>query len=222
MHYVEAGNRNDPLILLLHGYPDCWLGWRDQIPVLSKFFHVIALDLKGFNDSDKAQWRRNYKPQIICHELYQFIKSIGVKSATIIGHDLGALIGWIFAHTYPDHVDRFICVSTSHPNLYWDNLPQKQHFNMKFLQFAQLPFLPEMELAADDSTYVDKSFPHLEKIGGNSETKKINCNIMDAYRYVFSRKSDWTGPLNYYRNFPFFRISDGEMVRCPCLIVTGE
>lgn len=213
---------------MLHGFPDCWLGWRKQIPDLSKFFHVIALDLKGFNDSDKAQWRSNYQPQKICNELHQFIKSIGVKSATIIGHDLGALIGWIFAHTYPDDVDRYICVSTSHPNLYWDNLPSKQQFNMSFLQFAQLPFLPEIELSDQDSTFIDKHYAFMDKrlsVRASVEKKngkKINDIVMDAYRYVFSRKNDWTGPLNYYRNLPFYRIREGELILCPCLIVIGK
>lgn len=64
-----------------------------QIKELSRFFRVVALDLKGFNDSDKPQWRKDYTPQIICDELLQFIKSMGANSVTIIGHDIGAVIG---------------------------------------------------------------------------------------------------------------------------------
>lgn len=54
---------------------------------------MVALDLKGFNDSDKPQWRNEYTPDKICDELLQFIKSLGVNSVTIIGHDIGAIIG---------------------------------------------------------------------------------------------------------------------------------
>lgn len=64
-----------------------------QIKELSAFFRVVALDLKGFNDSDKPLWRSAYKPQTVCQELVQFIKSLGVHSAIVIGHDLGAEIG---------------------------------------------------------------------------------------------------------------------------------
>lgn len=42
LHYIEAGNQNDPLILLLHGFPDCWLGWRNQV-IISIFKHVLVL-----------------------------------------------------------------------------------------------------------------------------------------------------------------------------------
>lgn len=66
-----------------------------QIKELSRFFRVVALDLKGFNDSDKPQWRKEYKPHIICDELLQFIKSLGSNSVSIIGHDIGAIIGWV-------------------------------------------------------------------------------------------------------------------------------
>lgn len=64
-----------------------------QIKEFSRFFRVVALDLKGFNDSDKPIWRKEYTPEKICNELFQFIKSLGCNSATIIGHDIGAVIG---------------------------------------------------------------------------------------------------------------------------------
>lgn len=115
MHYVEAGNKSNPVVLLLHGFADCWLGWRHQvvfeikfmfyvcwfkntifslqIPVLSQYFHVIALDLKGFNDSSKPQWRYDYTPKKICEEIKKFIYSLETRNVILIGHDLGAVIG---------------------------------------------------------------------------------------------------------------------------------
>lgn len=54
---------------------------------------MVALDLKGFNDSDKPQWRKEYTPYKICDELLQFIKSLGSNSVIIVGHDFGAVIG---------------------------------------------------------------------------------------------------------------------------------
>lgn len=93
-HYVEAGNKNQPLILLLHGFPDCWLGWRYQLPVLSAHFRVVALDLKGFGDSDKPPRRTSYRVDVILDEIKQLLACLGVSSCTIIGHDLGALLGW--------------------------------------------------------------------------------------------------------------------------------
>lgn len=110
----------------------------------------------------------------------------------------------------------------------WDNLQAKSPINDQWLRFVQLPYLPEAEMARNDSTFVETAMAHLSdalpKSIRYSAGDNVSCipNMMDAYKYVFSRKSDWCGPLNYYRNLPFYRIKAGEMVRCPCLIVIGE
>lgn len=119
LHYVESGTENDRFILLLHGFPDCSFGWRYQIPTLSRYHRVIALDLKGFSDSDKPLMRHNYRPNAICSELKDFLDSLNIKTVTIIGHDLGGLIGWIFALKFPDYVSKFIAIAAPHPNQYW-------------------------------------------------------------------------------------------------------
>lgn len=84
-------------------------------------------------------------------------------------------------------------------------------------------------MTRNESTFVETAMAHLsdsmsKSVRYSSANENISCipNILDAYKYVFSRKSDWSGPLNYYRNLPFYRIKPGEMVRCPCLIVIGK
>lgn len=104
----------------------------------------------------------------------------------------------------------------------WTNLHSKLQMNETWLKFVQIPYLPEIEMTRSDPTFVEKTMPHLQSNKKLNDTGTENIsNILDAYKYVFSRKNDWTGPLNYYRNFPFYRIKAGETVRCPCLIVVG-
>ncbi|KAG5900552.1 hypothetical protein JTB14_022859 [Gonioctena quinquepunctata] len=136
-HYVEAGSKDNPLVLLLHGFPDFWLSWRYQIPDLSQHFRVIALDLKGFGDSDKPVWRSSYKIDTILEEIKNFIHALGVSSCIIIGHDLGALIGWYLVHQAPGVVNKFIAVSCPHPNVYWENLASTSSY--QWLNFVQVP-----------------------------------------------------------------------------------
>lgn len=103
-----------------------------QIKELSRFFRVVALDLKGFNDSDKPQWRKEYKPHIICDELLQFIKSLGSNSVSIIGHDIGAIIGWVriafnfclFVHFFRDFT--------------WYDIAFRKYFNVFFYTMTKL------------------------------------------------------------------------------------
>lgn len=122
-------------------------------------------------------------------------------------------------------MDRFVSVSASHPNLMWDNLQSKSPINDYWLKFVQLPFLPEIEMTRADSKFIENALPHLSKASYNqsdSPTIQHIPNKLDAYKYVFSRKSDWSGPLNYYRNLPFYKVEAGETVRCPTMIVIGK
>lgn len=111
----------------------------------------------------------------------------------------------------------------------WDNFQSKSPINEYWLKFAQLPYLPEVEMTRSDSTFIDRALPHLRTEASTKTMYSINDatiqqipNKLDAYKYVFSRKSDWSGPLNYYRNLPFYKVRPGQMVRCPCLIVIGK
>lgn len=202
-----------------------------QIKELSRFFRVIALDLKGFNDSDKPSWRRDYQPAKICSELAAFVRALNISSVSLIGHDLGALIGYLFVHTNPDLVNRFICVSAPHPNLFWSNInahSKKSAINLTWLRLIQLPFIPEIEHTRPDSNFLDRCLSHMNRYGeksniGDLKSDEFYATTMDAYRYVFSRlRSDWSGPFNYYRNLPFVRVREGCTISCPCLIITGN
>ena len=53
LHWVEAGV--GPLVVLLHGFPEFWYSWRQQIPVLAEHFRVVAPDMRGYNLSERPQ-----------------------------------------------------------------------------------------------------------------------------------------------------------------------
>lgn len=217
LHYVECGGgRDKPLVILLHGFPDCWIGWRQQVPILSCHFRVVALDLKGFGDSDKPLSARSYQISTVVTELRSLITSLGVRSCVIVGHDLGALLGWFLVHCYPDVVTKFVAISCPHPNVYWSCLPKASAFNSRWLHLSQLPSLAEMEALTNDLGIIDQCYQHLKN-------KKGQEAYLDAYKYTFSRSEDWTGPINYYRNLPFWRVSEGKgTVNVPTLLLTGN
>lgn len=186
--------------------------------------------MKGFNDSDKPTWRRLYTPSILCNELACLIRAMGLSCVSVCGHDLGAIIGWLFVHTNPDLVSRFICVSAPHPNLFWNNINtlSQPAINKSWLRLCQLPWIPEIEHTRPDSNFLERCLSHMNR--GYSEKNNIKSDvkcdefyetIMEAYRYIFSRRLDWTGPFNYYRNLPHYRVR-GATISCPCLIITGN
>ncbi|KAG8297112.1 hypothetical protein J6590_041420 [Homalodisca vitripennis] len=218
LHYVESGPKDKPVVLLLHGFPDCWISWRHQVAALSNYFRVISLDLKGFGDSDKPSSRRSYKVDVVLSELRDLIHSLGVTSCTVVGHDLGALIGWYLVHLCPQYVSKFVSISCPHPNFYWAHLPDANFFNTNWVHYSQLPHLPEKDALKNDLNIINQCYQHLTV----KNLKEVA--FLDAYKYYFSRKEDWTGAINYYRNLPFCRVRASEScpVEVPCLLILGN
>ncbi|XP_046746618.1 epoxide hydrolase 4-like [Diprion similis] len=219
LHYVEAGDRDKPLLLLLHGFPDCWLSWREQIPALAEHHRVVALDLKGFGDSDKPSNRKAYRIETLLDELKQLIIALGVKNCSIIGHDLGGLLGWYMAALHEELVYKFVAISSPHPNFYWQGFTGESIFNDKWIHFSQLPFLPEIDALKEDLSIITDTYKHLQ-----INQKDNEKNYVEAYKYSFSRKEDWTGAINYYRSLPFARINpnSSEQILTRTLLIIGN
>ncbi|XP_044739710.1 epoxide hydrolase 4-like [Chrysoperla carnea] len=208
-HYVECGNKQAPLIFLLHGFPDCWFSWQYQLPELSKYYHCIAVDLKGFGESDKPINKNLYSINTIIEELEEFITIILIKkyanntknkSIILIGHDLGAILSWYLIYNKNINISKFISISSIHPNEYITNLINTTGniFNIKWLYITQLPYIIESDIIYNDLNIIDLIYKHYNN----------NINIITAYKYCFKRFNDWIGPLNYFRNIPYIKINN--------------
>jgi pimeloyl-ACP methyl ester carboxylesterase len=108
-HWVEAGT--GPAVVLLHGIPESWRCWEHQIPALAKQFRVIALDLKGYGQSDKSEG--NYAGSTVAAEVVELLDHIGVDNFHLAGHDWGVMIGDNVCNLVPDRVERYVrcCLS---------------------------------------------------------------------------------------------------------------
>jgi len=200
-HYVENGSRRQELVLLLHDFSDFWYGWRSQLRGLSGSNWVVAPDLKGFGDSDKPFLARQYKDQVLVEELKEFVDVLQEeeKKIIIIGHGLGGHLAWRFIERYPGSVSKFVSISTPHPRVWlrhvltsWRNVMQN-----RWLYFCRLPFLPEMELGSHDLEVFDRKF---STQSGLTDLQHASLADKEAYKYSFSRTTDWQGPVNYLRN----------------------
>src|SRR6187401_3210890 len=105
LHYVEAGD--GPLIVLLHGFPEFWYGWRLQIePLAAAGFRVVAPDTRGYNLSSKPEGFEAYAVDLLAADISGLIGELGAESAPIVGHDWGGSIAWTMAMNQPEVVDR--------------------------------------------------------------------------------------------------------------------
>ena len=113
LHYVTAGE--GPLLVMIHGFPDYWYTWRNQLPALAKHFQVVAYDQRGYNKSDKPEGIDNYKTEKLVADLVAVIDHFKRKKAVIVGHDWGGMVAWTFAMTHPDRTDRLVILNLPHP-----------------------------------------------------------------------------------------------------------
>ncbi|KAH0540669.1 hypothetical protein KQX54_018939 [Cotesia glomerata] len=77
---------------------------------------------------DKPTRRRSYRIEVLINELRQFISTLGVDKCSIIGHDLGGLLGWFMKILHSNIIDKFVALSSPQPNLYWDELCKNNSF----------------------------------------------------------------------------------------------
>ena len=114
LHYVEAGD--GPLVVLLHGFPEFWYGWRLQIqPLAEAGFRVVAPDMRGYNLSSKPDGVAAYGADKLAADVRGLIHERGPSLALMAGHDWGGTVAWTLAMTHPEVVDRLAILNAAHP-----------------------------------------------------------------------------------------------------------
>ena len=114
LHYVTLGK--GPLVVLIHGLPEFWYSWRHQIEALSTKYQVVAIDQRGFNESDKPTTKEGYRVERLVEDVAALIKHFGRDQAVIVGHDAGAWTAWHFAAMHPELTSSLVILSVPHPN----------------------------------------------------------------------------------------------------------
>jgi pimeloyl-ACP methyl ester carboxylesterase len=145
LHYVEAGDRDESLVVLLHGFPEFWFGWRRQIaPLAAAGFRVVAPDTRGYNLSSKPERFEAYAVDLLAADIRALIGELGAESALLVGHDWGGSIAWTTAMNHPEVVDRLVILNAAHPRRLSQGLhhPSQLRKSWYFFFFAT-PGLPE-------------------------------------------------------------------------------
>ncbi len=101
IHYAELGHRG-PLIVMIHGFPDFWYTWRDQMAALSRRYHLVAIDQRGYNLSDQPDDVAQYDITILADDVAAVIRDVGQTKAVIVGHDWGGAVAWQFSMQHPE------------------------------------------------------------------------------------------------------------------------
>ena len=114
IHYAALGK--GPLVVMIHGFPDFWYTWRKQMRALADAnYRVVAVDLRGYNMSDKPKGVENYAMPLLIDDIAAVIAKENAKSAIVVGHDWGGAIAWSVAMQRPELVELLVICNLPHP-----------------------------------------------------------------------------------------------------------
>ena len=151
LHVVEAGPADGPAVILLHGFPEFWFGWRHQIGALAAAGHrVVVPDQRGYATSDKPEGIDAYRGVRLAGDVVGLADALGIDRFRLVGHDWGGVVAWATAALHPGRVERLAVLNAPHPDtwgLYALTHPT-QALRSAYVGLFQLPRLPEALLSA--------------------------------------------------------------------------
>jgi pimeloyl-ACP methyl ester carboxylesterase len=218
LHYVEVGE--GPLIVLLHGFPEFWYGWREQIePLAAAGFRVVAPDMRGYNLSSKPDGVAAYDVDQLAADIRDLIRERGAESALLVGHDWGGSVAWYTAMQYPEVVNRLAILNAAHPRKLSQGLHHPGQLRKSwYFFFFDLPDLPEGVVRSDDWRF----FRHFLRDADPVYTPEE----VDRYVEAWSQPGAATGMINYYRSSvrtsPKHAEAELRPVTAPTLVIWGQ
>jgi epoxide hydrolase 4 len=228
MRVARAGPSGAPLMVMLHGFPECWYSWRHQLRQFASSMDCVAPEMRGYGETDAPIGIANYTIDKLVDDVAGLIKALGRERAILVGHDWGGAVAWAAAMMRPDVVERLIVMNCPHPAKFRANLPFnfRQMARSWYILFFQIPWLPEAMLRA-------RGFATLGRTMRQSAVNKsaFADDDLEHFRAAFQRPYSITAALNYYRAL----IRAGEFVRrapadhwmnrkiaAPTLLIWGE
>lgn len=194
LHYIEAGEPENPLVVLLHGFPEFWYAWRHQIEALAAEFHVVAPDLRGYNRSEKPSGIESYQLNRLVGDVTDLIEYFGAEQASVVGHDWGGVIAWELGHRYPACLERLAVLNAPHPGALERELHSPAQLARSWYAFAfQLPRVPEFLLERIDGW--------LGALLRDGPSAAFDESDIERYEHAIARPGALTAALDYYRAF---------------------
>lgn len=196
LHYVVAGDPGDPLVVLLHGFPEFWYSWHHQLPALAEAgYYVVAPDMRGYNTSEKPAGIQAYALPELVADVAGLIAHCGESAAAaVVGHDWGGMVAWEVATTRPDVTKRVSVLNAPHSRTFLRELRNPRQVARSWYVFlVQVPWVPELlfERASGGVTQVLRDYS--TKPGAFSQAD------LTRYREAFEHPGAITAGLNYYR-----------------------
>ena len=196
LHVVQAGSKSGIPVILLHGFPEFWYGWRKQIPALvNAGCRVIVPDQRGYNLSDKPKDKKDYGISTLVDDVLGLIKVLDYEKVNLVGHDWGGGVAWILAMTHPEKLHKLTILNSPHPAVYRRFLQRDpdQIRRSWYWLFFQLPQIAEKILTANNFREMVRG------LRNSSKKNTFTDEEIEKYKEAWSQPGALTSMLNWYR-----------------------
>lgn len=219
LHVVQAGPKDGELVILLHGFPDFWYGWHKQIDFLAEQGYCVwAPDQRGYNISEKPNGIAAYNLNELAADVIGLIDAAGRESAILVGHDLGAGVGWWMACKYPERLSKMVILNVPHHNVFQHELSSNPSQMLKswYFLFFQLPIIPETLIGLLSAAFA-RGMQASARPGAFTDTDMVE------YQKAWGQPGARTSMINWYRavvqKIPKF---PDPRIKIPTLILWGK
>jgi pimeloyl-ACP methyl ester carboxylesterase len=230
LHYATAGKGK--LIMFVHGFPEFWYEWKNQLAEFSRDYQAVAPDMRGYNLSSKPADVEQYQVKYMIEDIRALAEKLGHKKFTLVAHDWGGAIAWSFAIAHPEYLEKLIIINAPHPGVFQRELrdnPAQQKASQYMLMFRS----PQAEQILSANNYAALVQAVL---GEGLKAGHFTAEDKKAYIEAWSQPGALTGGLNYYRAArlgpPAGEAQKGEaatgmnmpslVVKVPTLVIWGE
>lgn len=221
LHVAQAGPEDGSLVILLHGFPEFWFGWRDQIgPLAAAGNRVLVPDQRGYDLSGKPKGVDAYRLDLLAEDIFALADAVGRERFSVVGHDWGAAVAWWMATRRPSRLDRLVCLNAPHPAIWLREMTQDpvQRRKSRYVQMLRLPILPELMVKAGGYRGLSDAF------ASSIRPEAFGPAAMARYREAWARPGALTATLNWYR--ALFRqalpVPEPGSIPTPTLVIWGD
>ncbi len=197
LHTIIAGPETGAPVILLHGFPEFWYGWHNQIEALVQHgYRVIVPDQRGYNLSDKPDGVDNYRISKLAADIKGLAESFNYEQIHLVGHDWGAAVSWWVATLYPKLLKTLTILNVPYPSILADQVRQfnvRQILKSWYIGFFQIPRLPEAALLRNDAQ------PLVKALLTSAQKTTFSTADIAEYRKAWLQPGAMTGMLNWYR-----------------------
>jgi pimeloyl-ACP methyl ester carboxylesterase len=219
LNVAEAGPENGTPVILLHGFPEFWFGWRYQIGALAAAgYRVIAPDQRGYNLSDKPAGIANYDVDRLADDVVALAAHYSHEPVNLVGHDWGAVAAWWTATRHPANLRKLAVLNCPHPAVWrdaMDNDPVQRRASW-YVRAFQIPWLPEALLRAGNFRSA------LDAL--RQSKASLSDEEAEQYREAWRQRGALSAMINWYRAILRHRFEPlvAGSIRVPVQIVWGK